>query len=104
MSRPFEIDRTEASYWWRTNVIAGVILHRLMWLFIAGSAALVWQGYSLLGFLVLLGMIPYGFFLQYLAERSFSNFIEEHPEAIDEFVDRRVITLTETGSSSLPEP
>ena len=91
MSGPFEIDRTEASYWWRTNVITGVILHRLMWLFIAASASLVWLGYFVLGFIVLLGMIPYGFFLRYVAVRSFWTFIEEHPETIDEFVESRVI-------------
>ena len=41
-------------------------------------------------------MIPYGFILRYVAERSFSTFIEEHPETIDEFVESRVITLTGT--------
>ena len=68
MYAPFDVDRTEASYWWRSNVIAGVILHRLMWLFIAASAVLVWRSYFVLGFLVLLGMIPYGFILRYVAE------------------------------------
>ncbi len=102
MSGQFEIDRTEASYWWRTNVIPGVILHRLMWLFIAASALLVWRSYYLLGFFVLLTMIPYGFFLRYLAERSFANFIEEHPELVDEFVESRVIAIP--GSDySLPQ-
>ena len=103
MSGPFEIDRTEAAYWWRTNVIAGVILHRLMWLFIAASAALVWQGYLVLGFVVVLGMIPYGFFLRYLAERACSNFLEEHPEAIEKFIESRVITPSGTDYS-IPEP
>ena len=102
MRLPFEIDRTEASYWWRTNVIAGVILHRLMWLFIAASAALVWQGYQVLGFLVVLGMIPYGFFLRYLSERACSNFLEEHPETIDEFMENRIITCAGTDDS-VPE-
>jgi hypothetical protein len=92
MSLPFEIDRTEASYWWRTNVIAGVILHRLMWLFIAASAALVWQGYQVLGFLVVLGMIPYGFFLRFLSARACSNFLEEHPESVREFENSGIIT------------
>ena len=92
MSGPFEIDRTEASYWWRTNVIAGVILHRLMWLFIAASAVLVWKEYLVLGFLVVLGMIPYGFFLRYLAVRSCFNFLEEHPESVREFENSGIIT------------
>ena len=92
MSAPFDIDQTEASYWWRTNVVAGVILHRLMLLFIAVPAVLVWQRYYLLSGVVFMGMIPYGFFLRYLAKRTVSTFIEANPETVSEFQESGIIS------------
>jgi vacuolar-type H+-ATPase subunit I/STV1 len=100
MLEPFEIVRVEASHWWRTNVVAGAILDRLMWLFIVVAVYLVVaKGYVLISFLVFLGMIPYGLFLRHLAQRSLLRFIEEHPETIDEFEESGIIRRRNTTGS-----
>ena len=88
----FEISQKEAWYWWRTSVGVGAILYRLMLLFIIVPVWLVAKDYLLLSFVVFAGMIPYGFFLRRLAERSVSNFIRKHPEAIVQFEETGVIT------------
>ena len=96
-----EIVRVEASHWWRTNVVAGAILDRLMWLFMVGAIYLVVaRGYFVVSFLVLLGMIPYGFFLRYLAQRSVCRFIEQHPETIDEFEANGIVARKNSTARS----
>ena len=92
MSKPFEIVRVEASHWWRTNVVAGAILHRLMLLFIAVPVVLVAKGYFVLSIFVFLGMVPYGLLLRCVAERSLASFIEAHPETLAEFEAEGIVT------------
>jgi hypothetical protein len=87
----FEIVRREASHWWRTNNVAGAILHRLMLLFIAGPVVLVINRYYTLSFVVFAMMVPYGLLLQYLAERYVARTIREHPETIGHFEDEGVV-------------
>ena len=93
MSPRFEVVGSEASYWWRTNVIAGAILHRLLLLFIAGPVVLVAKGYYLLSLLVFGLMVPYGLLLQHLATRSVSTFLQAHPETLAEFEESGVISV-----------
>lgn len=87
----FEIVRKEAVYWWRTNHVAGIILHRTMLLFILVPVLLVYFGYYVYSFLVFAGMVPYGLFLQYLAERSVLGIIRRNPETIEHFEEEGVI-------------
>ena len=87
----FHIIRKEASYWWRTNQVAGAILHRLMLLFIFVPLGLVYYRYYIASFLAFAGIVPYGFFLRYLAERSVDRIIRKHPETIDHFEQEGVI-------------
>ncbi len=90
-TRPFEVVRKEASYWWGTNDVAGVILHRLMLLFIFVPLVLVYYRYYVYSFFVFAGMVPYGLFLQYLAERSIVKIIRRNPETIEHFEEEGVI-------------
>ena len=92
MSPRFDVVRSEASYWWRTNVIAGTIMHRLMLLFIAVPILLVATGYTALSLLIFGLMLPYGLLLQHLAARSVSTFIQTHPESLGEFEETGVIS------------
>lgn len=91
MSPRRNVVRSEASYWWRTNVVAGAILHRLMLLFIAVPVLLVAKGYYLASLLVFGLMVPYGLLLEHLAARAVSNFVQTHPEALVEFEETGVI-------------
>ncbi len=88
---PFEVVRKEAWYWWRTNHVVGVILHRLMLLFIFVPLVLVYYRYYVYSFFVFAGMVPYGLFLQYLAERSIVEIIRRNPETIGRFEEEGVI-------------
>ncbi len=92
MSPRFEVVRSEALYWWRTNVIAGTVMHRLMLLFIAVPILLVAKGYYGLSLLIFGLMVPYGLLLQHLAARSVSTFIQTHPESLGEFEETGVIS------------
>ena len=88
---PFEVVRKEAWHWWRTNHVVGVILHRLMLLFIFVPLVLVYYRYYVYSFFVFAGMVPYGLFLQYLAERSIVEIIRRNPETIGHFEEEGVI-------------
>lgn len=90
-SEGFKVVRHEASYWWRTNDLAGTILHRLMLLFIFVPLTLVYYGYYVPSFLVFCGMVPYGLVLQILAERSVVGLIRKHPETVAHFEREGVI-------------
>ncbi len=87
----FEVVRSEAAYWWRTNVVAGAILHRSMLLFIAVPIALAFYEYYALSFVIFVLMVPYGFFLRNLATHAVIRFIRSHPETIEEFRSSGVI-------------
>ena len=91
MSPLFEVVAKEASYWWRTNVLAGTLLHRLMLLFIAIPLVLVMKGYYLTSLLVFSFMVPYGLLLKHLARRAVAGMIAKHPKTLSEFKEAGVI-------------
>jgi hypothetical protein len=91
LTPPFEVNGHEASYWWRTTQVTGAILHGLMLLFIFVPMALVYYRYYVSSFLVFAGIIPFGFFLRYLAERRVARIIRKHPETLDHFEQEGVI-------------
>jgi len=83
--------RKEASYWWRTNVLAGALLHRLMLLFIVVPVLLAFWGYFVWSLAVFCSMIPYGLLMERLAERAVRNFIRVHPESAGEFEESGIL-------------
>ena len=93
MSRQFEVDANEASYWWRTNAVSGALLHRLILLFIAVPLVLLWKGYYVTSFAVFGFMVPFGLFLRYMAARAVVVLIEKHPETLAEFEEAGVVSL-----------
>jgi hypothetical protein len=88
---PLQISRSEASYWWRTNSVAGAILYRMMILFIFTPMALVYYRYYVLSFIVFAFIVPYGLLLQYLAERFVARIIRKHPETIEHFESEGIV-------------
>ena len=62
-----------------------------MILFIAIPVAFVYYRYYVASLLVFAGIIPYGFFLRYLAERRVARMIREHPETLEHFEKEGVI-------------
>jgi hypothetical protein len=88
----FEIVPLEANSWWRKNDRLGALLNRLMLLFIVVPILLVSQRQYSLSFVVFAFMIPYGFFLRYLAVRAVRNHIEDHPEKLEEFEAMGIIS------------
>jgi hypothetical protein len=88
----FEVSPVGANYWWRKNVPAGALLNNLMFLFIIVPITLVFKQYYALSFVVFGLMVPYGFFIRYLAVRAVRNHIAAHPESIDEFEQDGVIS------------
>ncbi len=85
------ISPLEAGDWWRKNDRAGVLLNRLMLLFIVVPIALVFKRFYVLSFIIFAFMIPYGFLLRHLAIRAVRNYLQEHPDEREEF-DRAGIT------------
>ena len=92
MSRQFEVDANEASYWWRTNAVLGALLNRLMLLFIAVPLVLVWKGLYVTSFVIFSFMVPYGLFLRRMAMRTVVVLIEKHPETFAEFEAAGVVS------------
>ena len=89
----FEVVPFEANSWWRQNTPVGALLNRLMLLFIVVPILLVTQRLYSLSFVVFAFMIPYGFLVRYLAVRAVRNYIESHPEAIEEFEAMGIISI-----------
>ncbi len=81
----FRVRSAEANRWWQNNTIPGILLNRLMLLFIFLPISLVFLNYYNLSFVVFTLMIPYGFFTRYLAVRAVRQFLAAHPEALEEF-------------------
>jgi len=88
----FEISTLEASYWWRQTTPVGAVLNKLMVLFILVPVALVFKRFYTVSFLIFALMVPYGFFLRHLAVRAVRQYLELHPEALDEFKQAGIIS------------
>jgi hypothetical protein len=87
-----EISPFEANHWWQKHRPAGILLNRLMLLFIFVPIALVVKKYYLLSFIVFAFMIPYGFFLRRLAVRAVRNHLAANPGEIEVFEQRGIIS------------
>ena len=86
-----EIRPPEANRWWQKNTVQGVLLNRLMLLFIFVPIALVFLDWYAVSFVVFAFMVPYGLFLRYLAVRAVRQHLVIHPEALEEFETQGVI-------------
>jgi len=87
----YRVNSREANHWWRKNTRAGVLLDRLMLLFIVVPIALVVKGFYALSFLVFSLMIPYGLLLRQLAVRAVRDRVQNHPEERDSFEQAGII-------------
>jgi hypothetical protein len=87
-----KIDPFEAHYWWRTNDAAGVILNKLMVLFIFVPIVLVMKRFYVISFVVFSFMVPYGLLLRHLAVRAVRRSLELHPEKSEEFQQEGIIS------------
>ncbi len=87
-----EISAVEANYWWRRTTPAGALLNKLMFLFIVVPIGLVLKSLYSLSFVVFAFMVPYGFFLRFLAVRAVRQHLEEHPEELEEFEQAGIIS------------
>lgn len=82
----FEISPLEANRWWEKNSVMGVLLNRLMLIFILGPIALVFRHFYIASLIVFAFMVPYGCLVRYLAVRAVRQYVSAHPEAIEEFM------------------
>ena len=87
----FEIRPAEANRWWQKNTVAGVLLNRLMLLFIFVPIGLVFLDFYSLSFAVFAFMVPYGLLLRHLAVRAVRQHLDVHPEAAEEFENQGII-------------
>ena len=86
-----EVRPAEANRWWQKNTVAGVLLNRLMLLFIFVPIGLVFLDSYTLSFVVFAFMVPYGLFLRHLAVRAVRQHLTNHPEAVEEFESQGII-------------
>ena len=82
----------EANYWWRKNDPAGALLNNLMLLFIAVPIALVIEHFYAFSFVVFAFIVPYGFFLRYLAVRAVEQYLDAHTEEFEKFQEAGIIS------------
>ena len=87
----FEVRPAEANRWWQQNSVIGVILNRLMILFIFAPIGLVFWNYLNLSMVVFGFMIPYGFGLRYLAVRAVRQYLQAHPDELESFVSAGIV-------------
>ncbi len=87
-----QVNPAEANRWWQQNSVAGVLLNRLMLLFIFVPIGLVFMNQYKASFVVFAFMVPYGLFLRHLAVRAVRHHVTAHPEDLDEFQNQGVIT------------
>ena len=87
-----KISGLEANDWWRKNQPAGVLLNNLMFLFIIVPIGLVLEGFYALSFVLFVFMVPYGFFVRYLAVRAVLRHLANHPEVREEFEEDGIIS------------
>jgi len=88
---PLDIIPAEANRWWQKNTITGVLLNRLMLLFVFVPIGLVLMDDYKLSFVVFAFMVPYGFFLRYLAVRAVRQHLELHPVMVGDFTIQGII-------------
>ena len=88
----FDVRSGEANRWWQQNSVLGVLLNRLMLLFIFVPIALVFTNRYSLSAVVFVFMIPYGFLVRYLAMRAVRGHLMLHPEAVEEFESQGIIS------------
>ena len=88
----FEVRPAEANRWWQKNTVVGVLLNRLMLLFVFVPIALVFLDSYTLSFVVFAFMVPYGLFLRHLAVRAVREHLKIHPEALEEFESQGIIS------------
>jgi len=89
----FEIIPLEANRWWQKNAALGVLLNRLMLLFILVPIALVFKEFYRLSFVVFAFMVPYGFFVRFLAVRAVRHHLALHPESLKEFENDGIVSV-----------
>jgi hypothetical protein len=82
----------EANYWWRKNDPAGALLNNLMLLFIAVPVALVIKHLYAASFVVFALIVPYGFFVRYLAVRAVERYLQNHPDELEQFEQDGIIS------------
>jgi uncharacterized protein involved in response to NO len=87
----FQVSSLEANRWWQKNTVSGVLLNRLMLLFIFVPIGLVYYGLFTVSFIVFAFMVPYGFLIRYLAVRAVRQHLSLHPDAFEEFKNEGVI-------------
>ena len=88
----FQISPTEANDWWRKNDPAGVILNRLLLLFILVPIGLVWKHYYVASFIVFAFMIPYGLWVRRLAIRAVRSYLTANPDQREDFEQQGIIS------------
>ena len=86
------INPAEANRWWQKNAILGVLLNRLMLLFIILPIALVFKEFYTLSLVVFAFMVPYGFLLRFLAVGAVRRHLATHPEALEQFENDGIIS------------
>jgi len=87
-----QINPIEAGRWWQKNSVTGVLLNRLMLLFIFVPIGLVFLKHYTASFVVFAFMVPYGLLLRQLAVRAVRQFVTAHPETLPEFQEQGVIS------------
>ena len=87
-----QISSIEANSWWRQTTPAGALLNKIMVVFIVIPIALVWKKFYALSFAVFALMIPYGFFVRYLAVRAVRHYLQMHPEEREHFEQLGIIS------------
>ncbi len=90
------ISPIEANYWWRKNEPSGALVNNLMFLFIVVPIGLVLKRFYALSVVVFAFMVPYGFFVRYLAVRVVRQRLANHPERREEFEQEGVISDSKT--------
>jgi hypothetical protein len=87
----FEVSPLEANRWWQKNTVAGVLINRLMLLFIFVPIGLVYYRFYRVSFVVFAFIVPYGFLVRLLAVRAVRQHLSLHPEALEEFANEGII-------------
>jgi hypothetical protein len=87
----FEISPSEANHWWSKNQPVGILMNRLMLLFIVVPIFLVFQSYYTLSFVVFSLMVPYGFVVRRLAVSAVRAHLANNPESVLEFREAGII-------------
>jgi hypothetical protein len=91
-SKPsLEISAVEANNWWLKNEPAGILLNKLRILFIMVPIGLVFKDLYVWSFAVFSLMIPYGFFVRYLACCAVRKHLATNPAALEDFRNAGIV-------------